>query len=158
MVTKRLKDGDNPRTLEINKIDLWVQLHGMSAGFMSQRVATDIGNYIGSYVEGDPNNFVGVWRGYIRIRVTLSLNIPVKRRMKLRKSEKKWCWLNFQCEAIPTFCFICGMIGHGQRFSDKIFDTPVYKIEKPYGPWLRADSRRKIHTMGTKWLRNGGNF
>ncbi|KAK1366579.1 hypothetical protein POM88_042140 [Heracleum sosnowskyi] len=78
LVMARLKEGDNPRTLVINEIDLWVQLHGMSAGFMSQRVTTDIGNYIGSYVEGDPNNFVGVWKEFLCIRVTLSLDIPIK--------------------------------------------------------------------------------
>lgn len=156
LVMERLKPGENPRMIAINKIDLWVQLHGMSAGFMSQRVATDIGNYIGTYVEGDANNFVGVWRDYLRIRVTLSLDTPIKRRMKLRKSDKEWCWVNFQYEAIPTFCFICGMIGHGERFCDKVFDMQVEKIEKPYGPWLRADSRKKVHTMGSKWLRSGG--
>lgn len=158
LVMERLKEGDNPRTLEISKIDLWVQLHGMSPGFMSQRVAMDVGNYIGSYVDGDPNNFVGVWRDYLRIRVSLPLNSPIKRRMKLKKSENNWCWVNFQYEAIPTFCFICGMIGHGERFCDKIFDTPIESIEKPYGAWLRADPRRKTHTMGSKWLRSGGNF
>lgn len=157
LVMERLKVGDNPRGVEINNIDLWVQLHGMSSGFMSQRVATDIGNYIGTYIEGDPNNFVGVWRDYLRIRVRLSLNIPIKRRMKLRKSENEWCWANFQYESIPTFCFICGMIGHGERFCDKAFDTPIENIEKPYGPWLRAEARRRTHTMGARWLRNGGN-
>ena len=55
---EHLKDGDNPRTIEINKIDLWVQLHGMSTGFMSQRVATDIGNYIGTYVKGGLNSLI----------------------------------------------------------------------------------------------------
>ncbi|KAK1363579.1 hypothetical protein POM88_039140 [Heracleum sosnowskyi] len=124
--------------------------------FMSQRVATDIGNYIGKYIDGDPNNFVGVWRDYLRIRVTLSLLIPVKRRMKLKKSGNEWCWVNFQYESIPTFCFICGIIGHGEKFCDKIFDTPIENIEKPYGPWLRADPRRKTHTMGARWLRSGG--
>ncbi|KAK1381143.1 hypothetical protein POM88_027887 [Heracleum sosnowskyi] len=39
---ERLKDGDNPRSIEINKIDLWVQLHGMSTGFMSQRVVLEM--------------------------------------------------------------------------------------------------------------------
>ncbi|KAK1400198.1 hypothetical protein POM88_010061 [Heracleum sosnowskyi] len=76
LVMERLKSGDDPRTMEIGKIDLWVQLHGMTPGFMSQRV------------DGDPNNFM---------------------------------------------------------------------IEKPYGPWLREDSRRKTHTMGAKWLQSGGN-
>lgn len=158
LVLQKLKHGDNPRTIEINKMDLWVQLHDMSAGFMSQRVSTDIGNYLGTFLEDDPNNFIGVWREFLRIRVSISLDIPIKRRMKLRKSEKDWCWVNFKYEAIPTFCFICGMIGHGERFCEAIFDTPLESIEKPYGAWLRADSRRKSHTMGAKWLRNGGNF
>lgn len=68
LVLECLKEGDN-RTIEIKRIDLWVQLHDMSSGFMSQRVAVDIGNYIGKYVEGDPNNFVSVWREFPRIRV-----------------------------------------------------------------------------------------
>lgn len=50
------------------------------------------------------------------------------------------------------------MIGHGEQFCDRIFDSPIEKIEKPYGVWLRADPRRKMHTMGSKWLRNGGDF
>ncbi|KAK1399917.1 CCHC-type domain-containing protein [Heracleum sosnowskyi] len=156
LVMARLKEGENPREVEVKRMDLWVQLHGMNAGFMSQRVATDIGNYIGSYISGDPNNFVGVWREFLRIRVTLPLDIPIKRRMKIRKSEQEWCWVNFKYEAIPTFCFICGLIGHGERFCDKIFDIPMESIEKPYGAWLRADPRRKTHTLGAKWLRNGG--
>ncbi|KAL8098348.1 hypothetical protein AgCh_031201 [Apium graveolens] len=158
LVLQWVCEGDNPRTVEINNIDLWVQLHDMSTGFMSQRVATDIGNYIGRYIDGDPNNFVGFWREFLRIRVSIPLNSPIKRRMKLKKSEKEWCWVNFKYEAIPTFCFICGMMGHGERFCDRIFDSPIENIEKPYGAWLRADPRRRTHTMGSKWLRNGGDF
>lgn len=63
LVFQRINERDNPRTLEIKKIDLWVQLHDMGAGFMSQRVATYIGNYTGMYVDGDPNNFVGGMEG-----------------------------------------------------------------------------------------------
>lgn len=32
---ERLKPGDDPRLLLINKLDLWVQLHNMSPGFIS---------------------------------------------------------------------------------------------------------------------------
>lgn len=60
LVLQRLKEGDNPKTVEINKMDMLVQLHDMSAGFMSQRVATDIGKYLGTYVDGDLKNFAGV--------------------------------------------------------------------------------------------------
>lgn len=156
LIFERLKEGDNPRTIQINKLDIWVQLHGMSSSFMSQRVVTDIGNYIGLYIEGDVNNFQGVWREFLRVRVSIALDVPIKRRMKLKKSESNWCWVNFKYERMPTFCFICGMIGHAERFCERLFDTPLEKIEKPYGPWMRAEPRRKMHTMGAKWLRPGG--
>lgn len=156
LVFERLKEGDNPREMVINKLDIWVQLHGMSAGFMSQRVVTDIGNYIGEFVESDANNFTGAWREYLRVRVTLALDKPLKRRMKLKKNDSNWCWVNFKYEGIPTFCFICGFIGHSEKFCEKIFDTPADQITKPYGVWMRAEPKRRTHSMGAKWLRQGG--
>lgn len=128
----------------------------MRTGYMSQRVVKDVGNYIGEFIESDANNFVGVWREYLRVRVSISLSVPLKRRMKLRRSEEQWCWVNFKYEGIPTFCFICGMIGHAEKYCEKLFDTPLEHIEKPYGVWMRAEPRRKTHTMGSKWLRPGG--
>ena len=87
LVLYRLKEGDNSKTVEIKNIDFWVQLHDMNASFMSQRFAKDVDNYIGNYIDGDPDNFIGVWREFLRIRVSIPLDIPIKRRMKLRKSE-----------------------------------------------------------------------
>lgn len=119
LIFERMKEGDNPRMMEINKLDLWVQLHGMNAGFMSQRVVTDVDNYIGKFVVSDENNFAGFWREYLRVCVTIDLKQSLKRRMKLRKSLTNWCWVNFRYEGIPMFCFICGMVGHGEKFCDK---------------------------------------
>lgn len=99
---------------------------------------------------------MGVWREYLRVRVKIDLNMSLKRRMKLRKSQSEWCWVNFRYEGIPTFCFICGMIGHGEKFCEKIFYTPLEEVEKPCGAWMRAEPRRRNHTMGAKWLRQGG--
>lgn len=156
LVFARLKEGDNPRTISIDKIDLWVQLHDMNTGFMSLKVVTDIGNYIGKFIVSDANNFVGAWRDYLRIRVSIDLNKPLQRRMKLKRSETNWCWVNFKYEGLPTFCFICGLIGHSEKFCESIFDTPLDKIEKPYGLWMKAEPRRKHQAIGAKWLRPGG--
>lgn len=158
LVFERLKEGDDPRSIIINKLDLWVQLHNMSPGFMSLRVVQDVSNYIGSYVESDANNFIGVWHEYPRVRVTIPLNRPLKRRMKLKKSEESWCWVNFKYEVVPTFCFICGLMGHNEKFCDKIFDIPIENIEKPYGIWMKAEPRRRNNTIESKWLRQGNQF
>lgn len=155
LVLERLKKGDNPRTVSLNNILLWVQIHDMDPGFMSLRVVQDIGNYIGKFVESDSNNFIGVWREYLRVRVLLSIEKPLKRRMKLRRSGGQWCWANFRYEGVPTFCFICGFIGHNEKFCEKLFDTPFKQIEKPYGVWMRAEPRRRNYTEGSKWLKQG---
>lgn len=156
LVFERLKEGMDPRTMAINNLEIWVQLHGIGTAFMSQRVVTDIGNHIGNFVEADANNFVGVWRDHFRVRVSIPLDVPLKRRMKLRKSATEWCWVTFKYEAIPTFCFICGLIGHSDKFCSKLFDSQGELIEKPYGSWMRADPKRRSYTMGSKWLRPGG--
>ncbi|XP_074352285.1 uncharacterized protein LOC141691445 [Apium graveolens] len=69
LIFERLKDDENPKTIAINKLDVWVQLHDMETGFISLRVVKDIGDYVGTFLESDANNFVGVWREYLRIRV-----------------------------------------------------------------------------------------
>ncbi|MDV3180553.1 MAG: hypothetical protein Q8829_02590 [Candidatus Phytoplasma australasiaticum] len=48
------------------------------------------------------------------------------------------------------------MIGHGEKFCDKIFEVPIEQIEKPYGAWMKEEPRRRSHIMGAKWLRQGG--
>lgn len=130
----------------------------MNPGFMSLRVVKDIGNYIGHFIESDTNNFTGVWREYLRVRVSISLDSPLKRRMKLKKNVEQWSWVNFKYEGAPTFCFICGLIGHSDKFCEQLFETPKELITKPFGPWMRAEPRRKNHTIGTKWLRSGSGF
>lgn len=86
----------------------------------------------------------------------IPIDKPLKHRMKLRKSDNQGCWANFKYEGVPTFCYICGIIGHSEKFCEKIFETPPELIEKPYGSWMRAEPRRRNHTIGSKWLRYGG--
>lgn len=156
LIYKRLKAGDNPREIVLNKMDIWVQLHEMNPGFMDQRVVTDNGSYIGSFVESDQNSFIRVWRDYICVRVTITIDKPLKRRMKFKKSETNWCWVNFKYEDVPTFCFICGLIGHSKKYYERIFEVPKTQIERPYRSWMCAELKEGNHTMGSKWLRQGG--
>lgn len=64
--------------------------------------------------------------------------------------------MNFRYDGVPTLCFICGMIGHGDKLCEKMFDTQLVAIEKPYGAWMKAEPRRRNHIMRAKWLRQGG--
>lgn len=86
LIIARMQDRDNPRSVSLNKLDLWVQLYDLKAGLMTDRILKEVGNYVGEYLESCPRNFNGVWREYMRIKVAIDLSKPLKRRMKLRRS------------------------------------------------------------------------
>ncbi|XP_030489697.2 uncharacterized protein LOC115706250 [Cannabis sativa] len=155
LLFERLKQGKNPRSVPLNRIDFWVQLHNLTTGFMSETVIRGLGNYLGEYVKSDPNNFVGVWRDYLRIRVKINVTQPLKRKKKLIKQGGLSCHALFKYEDLPTFCFICGVLGHSERFCDRLFDTPYDQLDKPYGLEMKAPPRRRNYAAGARWLKPG---
>lgn len=157
LLMRRLKEGENPRSVELNTMDLWVQVYDLKVGCMSEKILTEVGNNIGKFVSSCPTNFHEVWREYLRVRVTIDVTKPLKRRMKIKKAADDWYWINFKYENVPTFCFICGLLGHSEKFCGRLFVTPEADIVKPYGSWLRAPFRKQVKPIGEKWLRNGLN-
>ncbi|KAM6584443.1 hypothetical protein CsatB_011445 [Cannabis sativa] len=147
--------GGDPKAVKLNQLDMWVQIHGLSTGFMTEKIVVTAANYIGSFVESDPKNYNGLWRDYLRVRVTVNIDVPLKRRMKLKKTGGEWFYANFKYEFAPTFCFICGLIGHSENFCPKLFDTPEDEIVKPYGSFMRAQPRRKNYLLSSQYLRTG---
>uniref|UniRef100_A0A803QBP8 Zinc knuckle CX2CX4HX4C domain-containing protein n=1 Tax=Cannabis sativa TaxID=3483 RepID=A0A803QBP8_CANSA len=137
------------RFLTKHNIDL------QTSKFMSERVIRDVRNYIGTFVKSDPNNFQGVWRNYLRIRVSIRVDLPLQRNMKLEMKSGASCTVGFKYEDLPTFCFICEILGHSKRFCDCLFDTHMHLIEKPYSAELKAPPRRRHHYIGAQWLRSG---
>lgn len=94
------------------------------------------------FVETDPKNFTGLWRDYLRIRVTLDVTKPLKRRKKIGRIGKKAFWVNFKYEHVPTFCFICGIMRHADAFCPKLFEMSKESIVRPFGIWMKAVPRR----------------
>lgn len=155
LIISPMKEGINPRCISLNSIDLWVQIYDMQPGFMLEKIITEVGNRLGNFVSTCPSNFKGIWREYLRIRVTFDLSKPLKGRMKLRKSGNEWGWITFKYENVPTFCFICGIMGHSEKYYGQLFEKSESEIVKPYGVWMKAPVRRQTKMIGSKWLRNG---
>uniref|UniRef100_A0A803PB73 Reverse transcriptase domain-containing protein n=1 Tax=Cannabis sativa TaxID=3483 RepID=A0A803PB73_CANSA len=155
-VFERLQRGQDPRSVVISKLDMWVQVHCLQRGFKTERTLRELGNYIGAFVKTDPKNFQGIWRDYLGVCVTLDINVPLKRRKKLRRTAaEEGFWAIFKYEYGPTFYFTCGILGHSDRFCPQLFVVPADKIVKPYGAGMRAQPRRRNHLIGSKWLITG---
>lgn len=64
----------------------------------------------------------------------------------------------FKYENVPTFCFICGIMGHSEKFCSRLFEVSDGEINKPYGAWIRALLRHQTRLIGSKWQREGGEW
>ena len=63
-------------------------------------------------------------------------------------------WANFKYERLPVFCFICGILGHSEKFCPKLFADQVEDFVRPYGAFMRAPDKRIQRQIGARWLRD----
>lgn len=154
LVYHRLMDNEDPQLVNLLEVDMWVQIYDIPKGSISENVLKNIGDSFVRYVKSDPANFHNTWKDHVRVRVTLNVDKPIKRRMKLKRDGTNWNWINFKYERLPSFCFVCGIIGHSDRDCSVVYANPEKIVERAYGVWLRAPTRNTKTGVGARWLRN----
>lgn len=154
LVLHQVASGEDPLMAQLQEIEIWVQVYDIPQGFLSENILRSVGSHIGKYVRSDPKTFEGGWKEYVRIRVAINVEKPIKRRMKIKREGDSWSWLNLKYERLGTFCFVCGVIGHSERDCPVVYANPGKPIQKAYGTWLRAPSRNTRNNTGSRWLRN----
>jgi hypothetical protein len=57
--------------------------------------------------------------------------------------------VNFKYERLPRFCFLCGLIQHGERGCEKRHGPKNLEVAPYFGPWLHVPSptRRRVVTQ-----------
>lgn len=104
LVFRQVLPGEDPVLIPLNEVELWVQIYDIPQGFLSEAILRSVGSAIGRYVKSDPNTFEGGWKQYIRIRVSLNVEKPLKRRMKINREGDSWSWLNYMKVLEHFFC------------------------------------------------------
>lgn len=104
--------------------DIWVQVHDLPRGMWSENILANIGNFVGKVVKLDPANLTGGRKPYAHIRITMYLNKPIKRGLKINREGGEWSWVNFNYERLSTFCFVCGLMGHSERDCSLVYANP----------------------------------
>ncbi|GAU46344.1 hypothetical protein TSUD_180770 [Trifolium subterraneum] len=155
LVLHEVKEGDLFNQIPLNHIDIWVQIHHLPAGFMTQRRGEQIGNGIGKFIQYDASNN-GFWRTYMRIRVKLDVRIPIKKELKVKIQGGEWHVVQLRYEKLGNFCFLCGVLGHTQRFCDKLYSMEIDDGTRNWGPELRAEFKKLRAGSGSRWLKEGG--
>jgi 14-3-3 protein epsilon len=152
LIIERVQLGVQIENIPLNHIDFWVQVHNLPTGLMAERVGKTLANYIGSFVEYDKNNKGSFWREYMRIRVRVDIRQPLKKDTRVKNQGGNWCTVNFKYEKLGVFCFVCGLIGHGENRCAVRFSMNDDDGSRAWSKELRAEPRRRSGRQTSRWL------
>lgn len=155
LLLSRMKPNTTPHETPLYQAEFWVQIHKLPANFFTEKFAEMIGNVVGEFIKADRKNFEGPWKSFMRVRCKMDITKLLRRKMKIKKEGGDWIWIEFKYERLPHFCFLCGVIGHTERFCHKMFDGVNDETERPFGNWIRASNRRPAVISGNPWLVSG---
>ncbi|XP_019158837.1 PREDICTED: uncharacterized protein LOC109155670 [Ipomoea nil] len=141
-VCKKIHDGEILVSVPLDSVDMWIQVHDLPLGYTSDLILEQVGNFLGVFIKIDDRFANAPWKTFYRIRVSISVLKPLKRRMKLMKRDKTTCWVNFKYERLHNFCYFCGMMGHLHKYCLKARDAKIPVEQYPYDENLRAGFRK----------------
>ncbi|KAJ8758855.1 hypothetical protein K2173_002634 [Erythroxylum novogranatense] len=154
LLLKQLCSTDQPESMILYKTEFWLQVHKLPIRFMSKKVAQTIESFLGEFVKSDPNNFIGIWRNYMRIRVAVDVNKVIKHEMKIKRQGGDWVMLSFKYERLPVVCFVCGLLGHTENFCQVDYNSADGTVPRKFDESIRASMRHSQPLMGSQWLRD----
>ncbi|KAJ9176410.1 hypothetical protein P3X46_011723 [Hevea brasiliensis] len=137
LITHHLKPRKIPVQVPLIYSEFWVQIHDLPVGFNTEVVAQKLGNFIGKFLFYDSVNSSGGWKTYMRVRI----------------GDDHFHMIHFKYERLPNFCFMCGILGHSDKFCATLFEDQNSSALKGWGPWLWPTGRFRS-SNGSRWLRD----
>jgi hypothetical protein len=88
----------------------------------------------------------------MRIRVRVDIRQPLKKDSRVKNQGGNWCTVNFKYEKLGVFCFVCGLIGHGENRCAVRFAMTEDDGSRAWSKELRAEPRRRSGRQTSRWL------
>ena len=117
---------------------------------MSKDSGKDIGSKLGRVLEVDKRSLQAEQAKFMRVQIKMPIDKPLRRGGNITNMEGERCSIIFRYEHLPTFCYICGILGHDDKHCHVSHMESVN--ERQYGEWLRARSVvRSGNEKGNGW-------
>ncbi|MBA0793528.1 hypothetical protein Gohar_017928 [Gossypium harknessii] len=79
----KLGRGEVPLKVPLIFTPFWVQIHDVPIGLFSEKLAIQLGNFIGVFLEYDISNLGKENRNYMRVRVQIDVRKPLKKKKQV---------------------------------------------------------------------------
>lgn len=148
VVLKRLSGDEQPSDLEMHSSEFWARIYDLPLKLRSDAMAQKLGDVLGKFVEVDSKEGNRLGK-FLRVKVSIDLRKPLKRGTVV-KYQGKNLRVYFKYERLPTFCFVCGRIGHQIKDcaemdgKDETEFDEIEEKELPFGQWMKASPLPKI--------------
>ncbi|CAK8532571.1 unnamed protein product [Lathyrus sativus] len=158
LVLQKLKFREELLVVLMNEAEIWVQIHQLPFEFMCENVSILIGNHIGKFIAYDEQDNFGTWRKYMRIRVAINIQEPLKKSWSFDRLEGEHVHVFFKYEKLGIFCFLCGTIGHTNNLCHKKVSASSCEDMRGWGNFVHAEVEGYGGNKNTnRWLRGGRN-
>lgn len=152
LVISTIGKGEDHVEVPLFDLAFWVQLHGLPNGFMTESAGKQLGDFLGTFLQYDPNNNTSIWRECMRIKI--DVRKPLKRKKKICRRNGSENIVQCKYERLGDFCFTCGLVTHTERFCSIRLQSLSPELVREWGVWLRAPSRRSTGPKRSRWLRD----
>lgn len=98
--------------LDFNFSLFWVQVHGLSLGFLNPKTGMVIAESLGDVIAVEDPSEKGSITNFLQVRVWLDVSKPLKRGFFLQRPKEEDIWVHFKFERLSDFCYGCGLVSH----------------------------------------------
>lgn len=93
-----------------------MQLHNVPPLNMTKVVALAIGGLIGKVVKVDKDDGRDCIGRFLHVKVSFDVREPLMRGENEEFPDDGTIWIDFRYEGLPSYCLICGKVGHITRW------------------------------------------
>ncbi|RYR39726.1 hypothetical protein Ahy_A09g045311 [Arachis hypogaea] len=135
-----------------NQLSIWVQIYGLPYDKINTKNSEKIGAILRRVISAeDPFVEGNMLRSFLRVRVEINVQVPLKTGFWFRRSDRSQSWAEFKYEKLYDYCYKCGRIGHDKRACGEELVRSLVNPEIPrYGPELTTPGLRSIKNEARK--------
>ncbi|OMO64624.1 reverse transcriptase [Corchorus capsularis] len=172
LLVLRQYNGDQvPEEVNFDFGPFWVRIFRLMLNMMNEMVGKAVGQVLGTVMEVDP-----YWGRFLRIRVNVDLNLPMKKTHEVETPDGDTT-VTFKYEKTPAYCYVCESPDIKFRKNDAPTDSfrsggaPSWRPRaigllredglpavtgSVYGESAIEGSRRRVQNQASSLLREGG--